>query len=203
MSTKINTKISLKIDNLIQGYCYNFLSYLYKERGWKRAVFETCKENIIDSDIEDEKIRIVITSDGKIMLTCYCIFDVIKSMEFIISEFKYGRMGYYIVMDETTGIDVTFNSTYYLKDYIFEKEETSETEFGSIKLFKKEATLIYNDWEDGEILKEILISAIEEEDEEEIKTKDEEKKPMIDINNEKIIMTVLFLWSMVRLSELL
>ena len=100
-------------------------------------------------------------------------------------------------------IDVTFNSTYYLKDYIFEKEETSEIEFGSIKLFKKEATLIYNDWEDGEILKEILISAIEEEDEEEIKTKDEEKKPMIDINNEKIIMTVLFLWSMVRLSELL
>jgi len=194
--------ITLKIDNLIQGYCKNFLSYLYKDRGWKRAVFETCKENYIPSDIDQEMIRILISNDAKIMITCYCVFDVINSIEFIMSEFKYGRMGYYIVMDETTEIDVTFTENHYLKDYYFDKEEVSETEFGTILLHKKNATLTYTDVDDGRILKDILFSAIQEEEEEEEIVK-KEKSIVSDINNEKIILTVLILWSMVRLTELL
>ena len=56
----MKTVISCKINNLIRGYCSNFLSYLYKQNGWKRAVFETCKENFIPSDICCEDIRILV-----------------------------------------------------------------------------------------------------------------------------------------------
>jgi hypothetical protein len=225
-NSEIETKISVKIDNLIQNYCYNFLSYLYKEQGWKRAVFETCKENYIESNIKGKQIRIIITSDAKIMLTCYCLFDVIKSIEFIMSEFKYGRMGYYIVMNEKTVIDTIFTSTYYLTDYIFDKEEISYTKFGKIVFFKNEAILTYTNWEDGEILKDILVTAMQDEEEiyEEEKEEEKEEKQIQEEqiiiqdeqiiirddeeqtktnNNEKIILSVLILWSIVRLNELL
>ena len=209
----MNTVISFKIDNLIQNYCNNFLSYLYTNHGWKRTIFDTCKENYIESEIESKKIRILISNGGEILLTCYCVFDIIKSMEFIISEFKYGRMEYYIILDENTTIDKTFTTVIKMQDYFYEKEEICETDFGKISLFEYNSTLTYKDWEDGKDLIDLFLSAMYDEEEsyeeqliqqeigEEIKEDKEEKKT--NINNEKIILSVLFLYSMIRLTELL
>jgi len=86
-------------------------------------------------------------------------------MEFIISEFKYGRMGYYIVMDEKTSIDKTFTTVIEMQDYFYDKEEICETGFGKITLFEYNAKLTYKDWEDGKDLIELFISAMYEEEE--------------------------------------
>ena len=93
-----------KIDNLIQNYCYNFLSYLYISTGWKRIIFETSKENYIPSNVPNKKIRIVISNVGNILLTCHCFTYILIAIEYLVSQFEYGRMGYYIVLDDKLNI---------------------------------------------------------------------------------------------------
>ena len=102
-----DTNITIKIDNLIRNYCYNFLSYLYLNAGWKRVIFDTSKENYIDSSVKGKKIRILIANNGTIILTCFSFTDVLLASEFIYSQFKYGRMDYYLVVDESTSIKIS------------------------------------------------------------------------------------------------
>ena len=101
-----------KIDNLIQNYCYNFLSYLYVSAGWKRIIFETSKENYIASNVVGKKIRIVISNVGNILLTCHCFTDILTSIEYLISQFEYGRMGYYLVLDDKVNIKWSMRETF-------------------------------------------------------------------------------------------
>ena len=118
----METIISFKIDNLIRNYCSNFLSYLYSNSGWKRTIFETSKENYIPSIIEGKNIRIIISNNGKILLTCYCFFDIIKSVGYIIKQFEYGRMGNYIIEDEDTIYDKTITTIIKIKNCFNEKK---------------------------------------------------------------------------------
>ncbi len=101
-----------KIDNLIQNYCYNFLSYLYVAAGWKRIIFETSKENYIASNVSGRKIRIVISNVGSILLTGYCFTDLLTGIEYLISQFEYGRMGYYIVLNDKFSIKWVMTETF-------------------------------------------------------------------------------------------
>ena len=198
----MKTVISCKIKNFIRGYCANFLSYLYKQNGWKRAVFETCKENFISSEICCEEIRILISNSGDISLTCYCLFDVLKALEYINEQFIYARMGNYLVMDNETEIKMKYTTTIDMTDYYFSEKETLVTQYGKIEMHKQKAVLIYDKWENGKDLIELFYSALHEEEsiEEEyieIPNKEDESK------NEKILLSMLFIYSLVRLAQLL
>jgi hypothetical protein len=117
----MKTVMNITIDNMIRNYCYNFLSYLYSSMGWKRALLETSKELYIDSLLESskddtrEKIRIVITQDGKIFLRCYTMGDILLAIETIESHFAYGRMKYYLFNDENVKVKTQFTSTLQLE----------------------------------------------------------------------------------------
>lgn len=100
-------KITIKIDNFIRNYCYNFLSYLYANAGWKRVIFDTSKENYIDSYIKDKKIHVLISNNGTVILTCYCFTDILLVGEYLHSQFQYGRMAYYLVPDDKVSIKIS------------------------------------------------------------------------------------------------
>lgn len=93
-------KLEIEIDNLVQNYCPNFLSYLRSKRGWKKTVFETCREANIESHIIDETIRIIISHNGTVNISCHCVCDVLKAIEFIESEFKWANMYQYLNQEE-------------------------------------------------------------------------------------------------------
>lgn len=205
----MKTTISCTIDNSIRNYCSNFLSYLYAYNGWKRIMFETSKENYIPSNIEGENIRIVISNTGKILLTCNCVFDILKAIEYIIEQFKYGRMGYYIVIDDESSVKTVYTTILKFKDYYFDEEETCENEYGIIKMYKNNATLKYYKKDDGKELLEIFTSALIEDikiyeddkiTEDDIKVDIENKK---NNESEKFIFCFLFIYSLVKISELL
>ena len=99
--------LTINIDNLIRNYCYNFLSYLYANAGWKRVIFDTSKENYIDSCISGKKIRILIVNNGTIILTCYCFTDILVVGEYLLSQFQYARMAYYLVPDDKVSIKIS------------------------------------------------------------------------------------------------
>ena len=99
--------LTINIDNLIRNYCYNFLSYLYANAGWKRVIFDTSKENYIDSCISGKKIRILIANNGTIILTCYCFTDILLVGEYLHSQFQYARMAYYLVPDDKVSIKIS------------------------------------------------------------------------------------------------
>ena len=114
--------LTIKIDNLIRNYCYNFLSYLYLNAGWKRVIFDTSKENYIDSDVKGKKIRILIANNGTIILTCSSFTDILRAGEFLQEQFRYGRMEYYLVPDDNVSIKISGD---FLDEEaeVFEKEE--------------------------------------------------------------------------------
>ena len=117
--------LTINIDNLIRNYCYNFLSYLYANAGWKRVIFDTSKENYIDSCISGKKIRILIANNGTIILTCYCFTDILILGEYLHSQFQYGRMAYYLVPDDKVSIKISGD---FLNEeaQVFEKVENVE-----------------------------------------------------------------------------
>ena len=100
-------KITIKIDNFIRNYCYNFLSYLYANAGWKRVIFDTSKENYIDSCISNKKIRVLISNNGTVILTCYCFTDILLVGDYLLSQFQYARMAYYLVPDDKVSIKIS------------------------------------------------------------------------------------------------
>ena len=147
--------ISIKIDNLIQNYCYNFLSYLYANSGWKRTVFDTSKENFIPSFVTDKKIRILISNTGSILLTCYCFSDILTTMEYIYSQFAYGRMEYYLVHTDIK-IRYTVSEKYILDHHYYDKETEYRVAGGTIVLNGDTAILSYEDIEESKKLFEIF-----------------------------------------------
>ena len=199
----MKTVISCKINNLIRGYCSNFLSYLYKQNGWKRAVFETCKENFIPSEICCEDIRILIANNGDISLTCYCLFDVLRALEYINEQFVYARMGNYLVMDSETEIKMKYTTTIDMFDYHFEEKETLVTQYGEIEMYKQKATLTYEKWENGKDLIELFYSALHEDEDSEDEEYVEISNKQNESQNEKILLSMLFIYSLVRLVQLL
>lgn len=92
----MSENLEIEIDNLIQNPCPNLLSYLRSKRGWKRTVFETCREANIDSHIDDETIRIVISHNNIVKISCHCVCDILKAIEFIESEFKWADIYQYL-----------------------------------------------------------------------------------------------------------
>jgi len=200
----MKTVISCKINNFIRNYCKNFLSYLYKQNGWRRAVFETCKEIYIPSETCCDEIRILISNSGDVSITAYSLFDILKALDFIKEQFEYGRMGYYLVMDEETEIKLTFTTSIDMKEYFFDEKETLTTSYGKIEMYKQMATLTYDKWENGKDLIELFYSALHENDtveDEDINFSKENKKD--NTQNEKILLSLLFIYSLVRLAQLL
>jgi hypothetical protein len=147
--------ISIKIDNLIQNYCYNFLSYLYANSGWKRTALETSKENFIPSFVADKKIRILISNTGSILLTCYCFSDILTSMEYLYSQFAYGRMEYYLVHTDIN-IRYTVTEKYILEQHYYDKEIEYRVAGGTIVLNGNTAILSYQNVEESRVLFEIF-----------------------------------------------
>lgn len=166
--------ISVKIDNLIQNYCYNFLSYLYAQNGWKRTVFETSKENFIPSYVNDKKIRILISNVGNIIITCYCFSDILPAMEFIYSQFNYGRMGHYLV-DTDIKIKYTVTEKYILDEFYYDVETEYKIGGGTIILNGNLATLTYENVEDGKKLYKVFSDVFYSEKNEEIRGIEDEK----------------------------
>ena len=218
----MKTVISCKINNLIRNYCNNFLSYLYKQNGWNRTAFETCKEKFIPSNIPGEEIRILISNTGTISLTCYCLFDVLKALEYINEQFEYGRMGYYLVMDENTEIKTSYTTTIDMKEYDFDEKESLTTKYGKVEMYGQIATLTYDKWENGKELIELINMALEEKEDEmldDVKenemvddVKDDEKENDVlegyekkedNMQNEKIMLSLLFIYTVVRLAQIL
>ena len=107
LSQTEGVQITIKIDNMIRNYCCNFLSYLYVAAGWKRVIFDTSKENYIDSEVKGKKIRILIANNGTIILTCFSFTDILHVGEYLLSQFQYGRMGYYLVADDNVSIKIS------------------------------------------------------------------------------------------------
>jgi len=143
----MNTTISLTIKNLIRNYCYNFLGYLYSNKGWTKTLL-TGKENTITSTIPDKNIRILITHDGTIILTCYSMEDILKSIEFIIEQFQYGRMESYCVFDDSVNISNHFISVFNI-DNDFSNTEKFVNNYGDVEINENVVTLKYNDYEKG------------------------------------------------------
>ena len=143
----MNTTISLTIKNLIRNYCYNFLGYLYSNKGWTKTLL-TGKENSITSTISDKNIRILITHDGTIILTCYSMEDILKSIEFIIEQFQYGRMESYCVFDDSVNISNHFISVFNI-DNDFSNTEKFVNNYGDVEINENVVTLKYNDYEKG------------------------------------------------------
>ena len=199
----MKTVISCKIKNFVRGYCSNFLSYLYKQNGWKRAVFETCKENFICSDTCCEEIRILISNSGDISLTCYSLFDVLNALEYINEQFVYARMGNYLVMDDETEIKVNYTTTTDMNEYYFDEKETLVTQYGEIEMHNQTANLIYDKWENGKHLIELFYSALDEDDTVSIEDEYIEFPNKKENQNEKILLSLLFIYSLVRLAQLL
>lgn len=146
----METTINIKIDNMIRGYCSNFLSYLYTSNGWKRIMLGTSKENYRNDN------RIVITNTGTIILTCQSSFDFIDCLEFIREEFEYGRMGYYLVYDDDTIMKTNYVTKIKLKDFYYGENNKLVYDYGSIKFDKCIAILKYENIEDGERMIEII-----------------------------------------------
>ena len=235
----MKTIISCQIDNLIRGYCSNFLSYLYAKNGWKRAVFETCKENSIPGGVEE--IRILISNTGNIKLTCHSLFDILTALEYIEEQFAYARMSSYIVMDTETIFKTFFITEVIIQDYCF--EETifkKDVEGNSITLYKDIATFKYNNREDFHHLLESFLYFLNSDDSEEevVETVDSEEEVVETVDaetvetvddetvetvenieiledrtpiatqmdpnkSEKLILSCLFIYSFVRLAQLL
>lgn len=213
-------EISIQIDNMIRNYCYNFLSYLYANKGWKRVIFDTSKENIISSYIEEKEIRIIISNTGRILIRCHCFMDTIKAMEFIESEFQYGRMKHYLFADSEVKITKKFTNKIKLRDYFYETQTVYKTEIGEIILSEDYATLIYTEYENGKDLMDVLLSVFNDQSSEEFKDfegsegsegsediYDEDKiEDFTEDNNrvgEKMIFTLLMALSVIRLSQLI
>ena len=125
--------LTINVDNLIRNYCYNFLSYLYANAGWKRVIFDTSKENYIDSYVSGKKIRVLIANNGTIILTCYCFTDILLVGEYLFSQFQYGRMAYYLVPDDKVSIKISGD---FLNEEaeVFQKVEKVEKKVENVKL---------------------------------------------------------------------
>lgn len=145
----METVISINIDNLIRGYCSNFLSYLYLTYGWKRTMFEMGKEVFIPSNIEGKENRIVVMNNGTIILTCYSAFDALNCMEFIISQFKYGRMSSYCVLDDEVNIKTKFTVTMSLNDFYYSEKGNLNNQYGNISISNSVATLTSDSYENS------------------------------------------------------
>jgi hypothetical protein len=173
----METKICVKIDNMIRNYCYNFLSYLYATSGWKRVMFDMAKEKILGRN------RIVITETGNITITCYSFLELIECMTFIQSEFENSRMGYYLFFDENTIVK---------HDYI---EPIVEKEIKFTKLSLNESI--------NEISKENIEEEYKKEEKEinKIYTKEELDELEDRRSSERYLYGVLFLLSLTKLCE--
>lgn len=150
--------VKVNIDNLIKNPCKNFLSYLYKKRGWERAILRTSKENWIDSYMEDKQIRILISNTGNIKIHGFCVMDILKGIGFVESEFKYGKIDCYLNSDDMQ-VKKEFEAVVDLScwgDYEFESREL-KSECGRINMDGNRAMLSFNTLEDGEKLKDVLV----------------------------------------------
>lgn len=103
--------VSLIVSNLIKKPCKNFLSYLYKYNGWKRAVLGTSKECFIPSYVEDKEIRILISEQKIIYVKGCCFTDILKAFEFIEEQFKYGKIDTYL---DSVDMNIKTNYVYNL-----------------------------------------------------------------------------------------
>ena len=185
--------ISLKVDGLIQNYCENFLSYLYKKRGWRRTMLDLAKENEIESYIETEKIKIRITNTGKIFITCSCLFDILIALEYLESEMRYGRIEY-LKWTDNVFIDTDFVSEIKLNGYWYLTESFKETPLGSIRIFEDTAICKYKTYEDGEKLVKTIRDVYFQE------KKGEEDE---DYKLDKILLVTFLLWGASKLMEYL
>ncbi|MBY9022005.1 MAG: hypothetical protein KGD67_13210, partial [Candidatus Lokiarchaeota archaeon] len=102
----------------------------------------------ITSTILDKNIRILITHDGTIILTCYSMEDILKSMEFIIEQFQYGRMESYCVFDDSVNISNHFISVFNI-DSDSSNTEKFVNNYGDVEINENVVTLKYNDYEKG------------------------------------------------------
>ncbi len=96
----MNPTLTFKIEGFIENYCSNFLSYLYTSYNWKRCAFDTCKENLVTVSSGkanlNRQIKIMISETAVIVITCNYFTDLLWAIEFIEAQFKYGRMAYYL-----------------------------------------------------------------------------------------------------------
>jgi len=166
---ELDLQITFKVENLIQGYCYNFLSYLYVNREWKRCVFDSCKEKYINSSVSDKKIRILISNTGVIMISTFSYLDLCLAMEHVISEFAYGRMEYYLVLSSEVKVSLLGSQKFSCDKYKF----ASYIEPG-IALDGSNVTISFSSYEDQCELREI-ITVFEKEETESKKTEKSEK----------------------------
>lgn len=169
-------KISIKIDNMIRNYCYNFLSYLYVSSGWKRVMFEIGKENHLGRN------RILISNTGSILITCFSLLEFLECMSFIQNEFENSRMGYYLFFDEETILKHDF------VEKIEEKKEEVEEEVEKV--------------DEKVVEEEEVVEDVEEEDKYGDIYDLEERKMENKTSSEKYIFGVLFMLSLTKLCEL-
>jgi hypothetical protein len=210
----METSISCRVDNIIQNYCHNFLSYLYTNDGWKRTMFDMGKEVFIPSYIDKKReIRILISNTGSILITCEYVTDITESLNFIISQFEQNRMGYYIV-DEDVKIKTTYVTQVPLNFMSEELEYNFDT--GSINFSENLATLKYENYKDREelILKIFMIHENNEKEnknvpfDEHIDVESEEIEDVIEENKEDdlytefVLLASFFLWFSFKVGEI-
>ena len=202
----METVIDIKINNLIQNYSSNFLSYLYLKRGWNRVMLDLAKENYIESTISSRNIRLVVTSTGEIFLTCYCIFDFLKAMTFLEEEFAYGRMKNYLEDDSKVSISTSYETRIPLKIGYQNKTEFT-TPYGTIQFDENGGILKYSDYHDGEKLVNFfrdMYFPINSEISKEIniKKKVEKKKEEEDSFFELMLLSSLAIWASSKIGQL-
>lgn len=206
----VKKEIVCNIENLIVGYCYNFLSYLYQQRGWKRVALDTCKQLVFDD------IKITISQSGSVIINAFCFLDILKAIEKIEEEFTYGRMHYYLVYSEKVTISTNYTDTYRLKEYIVPEETEVPTEWGTIYMNDSIMKFKYNNVKNGEMLRNTVMETFLEKPQHTYESKqnmnvqvlDEKEEPIIDYadnneveNPEKYLYTLMFVFSLIKLGE--
>lgn len=154
-------KINVKVKNVVKNPKNNFLSYLYKSNGWKRIMLETSKECYINSSYHEEKIRIIITNTGNIMIEGNCIFDILIGIEFISKELEPADIDH-ITLDDKD-ISKEFTSIINISKYGYSnlEDEIIQTDQGVIHLLEDKATITYSEYENGKILKDVIKSVFD------------------------------------------